>query len=137
MVVPGVDLQKSNTIVKIHSNINTKKKSTHLTLAAAVPLVATSGAHKLGLALFAALALRDVVLVELGTVSATAATGRDDHARFAAVIALVMAAAAGIVHVAVVVTVVVIALVNHQPVYAVLRFVVLESKMEVNEMEIY
>lgn len=57
-----------------------------LTLAAAVPLVATSGAHKLGLPLLAALALRDVVLVELvvtGTVAMAAAAGCDDHAWFA------------------------------------------------------
>uniref|UniRef100_A0A8D8N021 (northern house mosquito) hypothetical protein n=1 Tax=Culex pipiens TaxID=7175 RepID=A0A8D8N021_CULPI len=38
--------------------------------------------------------------------------------------------AAGIVHVAVVVAVVVIALVNHQPVHAVLRFVVLRCRQQ-------
>lgn len=56
-----------------------------LTLAAAVPLVTASGAHKLGLPLLAALALRDVVLVELvvAAVAMDASAGRDDHARFA------------------------------------------------------
>lgn len=99
MVIPGVDL----------------------TLAAAVPLVATSRAHKLGLPFLAALALGHVILVERGTVAtgANTATGRDDHAWFAVVTAMVVA---GIVYVTIVV--VVVTLVDYQPVHAVLRFVV-------------
>lgn len=88
---------------------------TYLTLPTAVPLVATAGAHELGLSLLAALAFWHFVFVELGPV---ASAGRNNYTRFA--MALVTRTVCRSV------VVMIVTLIDHQAIHAIVGFVVLE-----------
>lgn len=90
---------------------------TYLTFPTAIPLVATAGAHELGLPFLAALTLWHFVFMELRSVTTA---GGNNYTRFIA-----MAIVARIVCRSVMVMIV--TLIDDQAVHAVIGFVVLEG----------